>query len=234
MRIGILSDIHGNLPALEAVLADMERRGVDRVVNLGDVAFRGPFPAECTVRVRQMGAPVILGNTEVWLTEAEPKLPEALLAVRAWTRERMAPADLDWLAALPAEFRLEVAGQRLLFAHGSPRSNMEFLFPFTPEADLKAALAASAADVVVVGHTHWAFSRRIGQVHLIGAGSIGLPFDGDPRAAYAILEVTERSVGVTHVRVAYDQERTVAAARESGFPDLGFLEYTVRKGQRPE
>lgn len=234
MRIGILSDIHGNLPALEAVLADMERRGVDRAVNLGDVAFRGPFPAECTARVREMGAPVILGNTEVWLTEAEPKLPEALLAVRTWTRERMAPADLDWLAGLPAEFRFTVEGQRLLFAHGSPRSNMEFLFPFSPEAELREALADCGADVVVVGHTHWAFSRRIGQVHLIGAGSIGLPFDGDSRAAYAILEVTERNVGVTHVRVAYDQERTLTAARAEGFPDMGFLEAVVRRGQRPE
>lgn len=232
MRIGVLSDIHGNLPALQAVWADMQRRGVDWVINLGDVVFRGPHPEECLRLVQEMGAPVVLGNTEVWLTEAEGQLPEVLSAVRAWTRARLSAADLQWLAELPEEHRFEVGGKRLLFVHGSPRGNMDSLFPGTPEPELLEALEGCEADIVLCGHTHWAFSRRVGTHQLIGTGSIGLPFDGDPRAAYLILEVTERDVGVTHVRVDYDLAAALSAGTERGFPDMDFLYKVLPTGRR--
>lgn len=232
MRIGVLSDIHGNLPALEAVWADMQRRGVDTVVNLGDVAFRGPHPAECVRLVRQMGAPVVLGNTEVWVTELAAELPDPLPVLKAWTRARLTAAELTWLGALPEEHRMEVHGRRLLFVHGSPRGNMDSLFPSTPESDMLESLENCEADIVLCGHTHWAFSRRIGGIHLIGAGSVGLPFDGDPRAAYAIVEVTERESSVTHIRLDYDVECALADGTERGFPDMGFLYKVLPTGRR--
>ncbi len=232
MRIGIISDIHGNLPALQAVRADLERRNVDRIINLGDVAFRGPYPAECVRTVREMGAPVILGNTEVWLTETEGSLPDPLPTIRAWTRARLQPGDLQWLGDLPEEYRLEVVGKRLLFVHGSPRGNMDFLFPGTPEPEMLEALENCEADIVVCGHTHWAFSRRVGPFLLIGTGSVGLPFDGDPRAAYVILDITERECTVTHVRLDYDVEAALSAGAERGFPDMEFLYKVLPTGRR--
>jgi predicted phosphodiesterase len=234
MRIGIIADIHGNGPAFDAVRRDLERRGADQVVNLGDLVFRGPAPVECLAAARAMGVPVLLGNTEVWLTEPEPKLPGALIAVREWTRARLRDEDLADLAGYAADLRLEAAGQRLLFVHGSPRSNMEFLFPFTPEAELQAALDGCEADIVICGHTHWAFQRRLGGVQLIGVGSVGLPFDGDSRAAYALLDVTADGVSLTQVRLGYDGEQTLALAAERGFPDTDFLRGVVGHGRRPE
>ncbi len=152
--------------------------------------------------------------------------------MRAWTRCRLQEEELAYLAGLPREFRLEAGGKRLLFVHGSPRSNMEFLFPYSEERQLQEALEGCGADIVVCGHTHWAFSRRVAGVHLIGTGSVGLPFDGDPRAAYAVLEVTEGQVSVTHIRLDYDWERTLAAAAERDFPDMDFLRRVVMTGSR--
>jgi putative phosphoesterase len=233
MRIGILSDIHGNLPALEAVQRALEQEQVDQIINLGDVSFRGPAPRECWAAVRAMGAPVLRGNTEDWLTGAVA-IPAPLAAIRDWTLARLDEGILAEMGALPLEYRLEAHGKRIRFVHGSPQSNMEFLFPFTPEADLAAAVAGAEAEILVTGHTHWTFSRRVGGVQLVGVGSVGLPFDGDPGAAYAVLEVTAAAVRLTHIRVGYDGERTLALAREVGFPDGDFLASIVKYGRRPE
>jgi putative phosphoesterase len=233
MRIGILADIHGNLPALQAVQRELERQGVDQVVNLGDVSFRGPAPRQCWEAVRAMGAPVLKGNTEDWLTGALP-IPAPLQGVRDWTLPRLNDAILAEMDGLPFDYRLDVDGKRVRFVHGSPQSNMEFLFPFTPEAELAAAVAGADAEILVTGHTHWSFSRRVGGLHLIGVGSVGLPFDGDPAAACAVLEVTTNAVRLTHLRVGYDGERTLALAREVDFPDQSFLESIVQHGRRPE
>lgn len=233
MRIGILSDIHGNLPALQAVQRELERHQVDQVVNLGDVSFRGPSPRACWEAVRAMGAPVIRGNTEDWLTGAVA-IPAPLAPIRDWTLQRLDDRILAEMGALPFDHRIEVAGKRIRFVHGSPQSNTEFIFPFTPEAELTAAVAGAEAEILVLGHTHWTFSRRVGDLHLIGVGSVGLPFDGDQGAACAVLEVTADAVRLTHLRVGYDGERTLALAQESGFPDLAFLTSSVRHGRRPE
>lgn len=233
MRIGILSDIHGNLPALQAVQRELERHQVDQIVNLGDVSFRGPSPRECWEAVRAMGTPVLRGNTEDWLT-GSAVIPAPLAPIREWSLQRLDDGMLAEMGALPFDHRIEAHGRRIRFVHGSPQSNMEFLFPFTPEADLTTAVAGAEAEILVMGHTHWTFSRRIGDLHLIGVGSVGLPFDGDPGAACAVLEVTADAVRLTHVRVGYDGERTMALARESGFPDSDFLASCVKYGRRPE
>lgn len=233
MRIGIVSDIHGNLPALQAVQRELERHQVDQIVNLGDVSFRGPSPRECWEAVRAMGAPVLRGNTEDWLT-GSAAIPAPLAPIRAWTLERLDDQILAEMGALPFDHRIEAAGKRIRFVHGSPQSNMEFIFPFTPEAELTATVAGAEAEILVLGHTHWTFSRRVGALHLIGVGSVGLPFDGDPGAACAVLEVTADAVRLTHLRVGYDGERTLALAQESGFPDQAFLASCVRHGRRPD
>jgi len=227
LRIAIIADIHGNLPAFEAVRQDLKQRSVDQIVNLGDLVFRGPCPEECYQLYQEMGAPMIRGNTEDWLTTVDSPLPEPLPAVRSWTRSRLSADALTDLANLPPTLQMQVAETTILFVHGSPRSNMEGLFPFSPEADLTAALQEISAEIVVCGHTHWAFHRRVAGRHLIGAGSIGLPFDGDRRASYAILDVVPGTCSVTHLRVAYDYDQTLRFASERGFPNQEFLQKTL-------
>jgi len=224
LRIAIISDIHGNLPAFEAVIQDLQQRRIDQTVNLGDLVFRGPCPEECYTLYQEMKAPMIMGNTEEWLTNTEAGIPEPLPAVRTWTRERLSSSALSELASLPPTLTMQVENTKILFVHGSPRSNMEGLFPSAKEAELADALGGVSADILVCGHTHWAFSRRAAGLHLVGAGSIGLPFDGDRRAAYAILELEGGVVSLTHLRVAYDYGRTLRLAAERGFPNSDFLQ----------
>jgi diadenosine tetraphosphatase ApaH/serine/threonine PP2A family protein phosphatase len=204
--VALLYDVHGNLPALEAVLADAGERGVERYVLGGDYALFGAWPAETVARLRALPAEWIRGNGERW-TADPAAAPAPVRPAIASCRELLGDDDVAALAALSEA--LERDG--VLYCHGSPRSDVESFgaAPGPADADL---LAGVRARRVVFGHTHVQFARATeGGVELVNPGSVGMPFDGDPRAAYAIAHPDGR---VEPRRAAYDHEASARAVRQ--------------------
>ena len=219
MQIAALYDVHGNLPALEAVLADPRCAATDLVVSGGDVVA-GPMPAECVDRLEAEGDRVryLMGNGDretVWTTTDDPGFAESL----RWSANRLGEERLARIAAWPATVELGVAGLgTVLFCHGTPSSDTAILAPATPDTDVAAVLAGVEAEVVVCGHTHVQFDREAAGKRLVNAGSVGMPYEARPGAYWALLgpEVALRRTG-------YDLEAAAAAIRVSGFPEAGEL-----------
>jgi len=224
MKVALIGDVHANLPALEAVLAHARAQKVGAIWNVGDWVGYGAFPNEVVALLRQAGALSIIGNYDLKalaiLEEPERKVKrsEKLLAFR-WTYEQLTKEHRKYLRALSREVRLEVAGKRILLTHGSPESNTEHLGPETPAERLGALAAVARADVVICGHSHRPFARKVAGVWFINTGSVGRPDDGDPRATYAVLWLGARFFRVQHYRVSYDVERAAAEIRKHKLPE---------------
>jgi predicted phosphodiesterase len=204
MRVAALYDIHGNLPALEAVLQDIRQADVDRVVVGGDVV-PGPMPRETLRRLLDLDLPVqfIHGNGELamlaqmaateaspvtyWRTTSGASLPEPYREVYRWTAQQLQPDYEPVLARWPKTLRLEIGGLgEVLFCHSTPRSETELFTRLTPEDRLVPLFEGLRVSVVVCGHTHMQFDRMIGRTRVVNAGSIGEPF-GEPGAFWALL-----------------------------------------------
>ena len=236
MRLAVVSDMHGNLTALDAVIADVERRGVRSVVHGGDLALAGCQPAEVIDRVRELGWPGVYGNVDqlLWAPREHerqlrraPKLSK-LLDVLFFD---YAPATLDligsdrlqWLRSLPAEHR---EGD-VLVLHASPGDLWRAPMPDSEDGDLMSTYGSCDADVVVYGHIHRPFVRSLRDLTVANSGSVGSPFDGDPRASYLLIDETSVQV----VRVEYDIERETSLLLASGYPDARRLAETRRLGR---
>ena len=238
MRIAAFSDVHGNLAALEAVLADIERHSVDYLVCLGDLVALGPHPGQVIERLRALGCPVAQGNTDTWYKEPLPAdwrpanaLEAMILDCYLWLKERLTPEQHDVLLGLPFEQRIGP----LLCVHGSPRDFREGMLPDTPEDEMVAMVAGvpdgDGIEVVLCGHTHHPMRRQIGRLTIIGAGSVGLPADGDLRPCYALLQRTPDGWLVEWPRPAYDVEAAIATAQATGFPHLEAIAEAWRSGR---
>ena len=229
MRVAALYDIHGNDAALAAVLAEVDALGVDLVVIGGDVAG-GPFPLETTDAVRALGdrALVIRGNGERELVEARLRLdagserldPGDVWSLRThWAAGVLDRARLEWMSGLPPLSSVEVDGLGdVLFCHGSPRSDEEIVTPLSPAARLLPMLAGVAQQTVVLGHTHVQFDRRAGERRIVNAGSVGMPYEGEAAAFWALL-----GPDVELRRTAYDAEAFCARVLASGIPEAADL-----------
>jgi predicted phosphodiesterase len=212
--LAILYDVHGNLPALEAVIEDASAAGATSYVLGGDYALFGPWPAETVERLRTLRAEWIRGNGERWTAdpEAAPDDQAVQAAIHA-SRETLGERVVSELGALPES---HVDGDTR-FVHGSPVSDIRSFFP-EPADDEAELLAGVTEDRLVFGHSHLQFRRRSeAGVELVNPGSVGMPFDGDTRAGYALIaddgEVELR-------RVAYDHEHSAGTVRER-FPEFG-------------
>jgi diadenosine tetraphosphatase ApaH/serine/threonine PP2A family protein phosphatase len=208
----LLYDVHGNLPALDAVLADARAAGVDRWVLGGDYALFGGWPRETVERLRELSPAVwIRGNGERWTADpaSAPENPVVPGAVAA-AREALGDDLVDDLASLP--FSCTVGST--LVCHGSPLSDVRSFMP-EPTEDERELLDGAGAPRVLFGHTHLPFARRsaVADVELVNPGSVGLPFDGDTRAAYAI---ARDDGSIEHRRVAYDHGSSSAKLRDFG------------------
>jgi putative phosphoesterase len=242
MRIAVVSDLHGNLAALEAVAEDLERERVDLVVHGGDLVTTGPRPAEVLDRVRELGWAGVVGNTDEMLWDASARAEQERKAPRLvgwlhqlfetlapWARERLGQERIDWLRRLPREWRSE----RLLVMHASPQDLWRAPLPDASDTELRTVFGEQGAELVVYGHIHQPYVRALNSgLTVANSGSVGLPYDGDWRASYLLLEDGQAAVR----RVAYDLQRELADIRSAGFPLGHWLAESQRHGRyaRPD
>lgn len=237
MRVAIISDIHGNLLALDAVLADLARLAPDQIVCLGDAVQGGPQPAETVARLRELACPVVMGNADDYLATGADSGAESisderrrqLEAVREWQLAQLSPADVEFIKAFRPTVELELeGGRRLLCYHGSPRSYDDLILPLTPDEQLNALLEPRDDTIYTGGHTHIQFLRHLGRTFHFNPGSVGFAwrhgqpegvFHADPWAEYALLSVNGEQLGLEFRRVPFDVERLIAIYRASGHPE---------------
>jgi predicted phosphodiesterase len=211
--LALLYDVHGNLPALEAVLADARDQGATRFVLGGDYALFGPYPRETVARLRELGSATwIRGNVDRWTANPDDApdhpLPQSAIAACA---QALGRAVVDELGALPEQ---HVEGG-VRYCHGSPVSDVRSFLP-EPAPDEAELLAGVTEDRLVFGHTHLPFRRASANgIELVNPGSVGLPLDGDTRAAYALVH---DGAEIEHRRVEYDAAASAAALRERFAP----------------
>ena len=217
MKVAALYDVHGNLPALQAVLSDPRCAGADVVVCGGDLVV-GPCPAECLDALEALGDRVrfVVGNCDREAVES-PEDGE-LGAAATWSNERLGPERVARVARWPLTLELSVPGLgRLLFCHATPTSDVQIVTRITPEEAALEALGDLDADVVVCGHTHVQYDRRVGSTRLVNAGSVGMPYEGSGDARWALLD----DGGLELLTTAYDTEAALQTLERPGFPLFG-------------
>jgi predicted phosphodiesterase len=238
VRLALISDIHANLPALEAVLVDIAARsGVDATYHLGDLVGYAPWPDETVARLRAAAIPGVAGNYDSTVaTRAphcgcryeDPRQEELSHQSYAWTLAHTSAQTKAHLAGLP--FRIDVrplgghvSGPTVTLIHGNQVLNTVYVHAQRPNeflAKMGATVGARGGDIVCFGHTHVPWHRQVDGVHFVNTGSVGRPKDGDPRAGYVLLDVAdEPPVRVEIVRVAYDVEAAARAILASTLPD---------------
>jgi predicted phosphodiesterase len=248
MKYALISDIHANLPALEAVLENIgQRRGVTATYHLGDLVGYAPWPNETVTLLRNFKIAGVAGNYDSTVGTdyqhcgcryEDPRQEELSHLSYNWTRQHVSASTREFLAGLP--FRIDllprgghIAGPRVVLVHGTPTLNTLYWTADRPDDFcLKMAKVAGAktGDVIAFGHTHIPWHREVEGIHFVNTGSVGRPKDGDWRAGYVLLEVGSGAADVEVVRVEYDLERAMRAIRESDLPD-DFAEYLRVGGQ---
>jgi putative phosphoesterase len=228
MRIAIVSDIHGNLPALEAVLADLEEVRPDMVLMGGDLALGGPHPVEVVDRVRELGWPSVLGNTDEALAE-QPEVMEMRSAfvaqAAARTREMLGSERIAWLAARPMEQRAE----GIALVHAVPGDCWAIVAHDAPDDELRRAYDPLDVPIVVYGHIHHPYVRRLDGLTVLNSGSVSLSLDGDVRATYAVVDDGR----IEHRRVEYDVERAARDLLAMNYPNAAKYANWLRTGALP-
>ena len=247
MRLAVLSDIHGNLAALEAVLADIEAQGAPDVYwVLGDLAAFCPWPAETVDRLWALEPVAFLqGNTDRYVTtgrrpqqpsvrgaEDWARMPETLRERDAnfrWTVAQLSYDQYTFLRDLPTRLEMDVPGYGpLLAVHADLKDDETFLVPSVSDDEMRAYFADVSARLVLYGHTHRPVDRVVDGIRFVNDGSVGLPLDGDPRAAYALIDFEEDGCRVDLRRVAYDVDRVLAALERVDHPASAWVAHKLR------
>lgn len=224
--IAILSDVHGNMPALEAVLADIRECMPDEVLVGGDLVGRGPEGSKVVKRIRGLGWVCVRGNHEDYLLGfRHRRVPVPWLHTEEWAASRWMAAeldddDVDYLESLPLSAKPTIADEMLL-VHGSPRSNQEGLGPWCSESFLEGCVSSLDECVLVCAHTHRPLLRQFDSGLIVNIGAVGLPFNRDRRAQYAILRENNSEWTVEFRQVEYDVAQTIQVYEDSGFLTAG-------------
>lgn len=216
MKVLVVSDVHSNFAALEAVLDDAGP--CDASISAGDIVGYGPHPQECIDRLYFKGFKCVAGNHDgaVATVETDWFNDDAQEAIRI-NRGQLSPASIKWLVSLPTELRLELDGLKIVVYHGSPTNPLtSYIFPGDAEAHADRFLHITGADVLILGHTHVPHRVERGGRLMLNPGSVGQPRDGDPRASYLILETDP--LRAEHRRVEYSVDATAEAIDSAGLP----------------
>ncbi len=228
-QLTIFGDIHANMPALEAVLADIERRGLSNLYCLGDLVGYGTFPNEVVAAIRERNIPTLMGNYDQGVGNdsddcgcAYTNPGSEALGKRsiAWSNAHTSAENKAYLRQLASQFPLQLGELRVVLVHGSPRRINEYLFEDRPDSSLERLLDMVEADLLVCGHTHLPYHKILPSGRqVVNAGSVGKPKDGDPRAGYVLLEAVNSNLNVNFIRVEYNVERAAQAIEATEMPD---------------
>lgn len=226
--ITVFGDIHGNLPALSTVLADMDARGLDNRYCLGDLVGYGVQPDEVVATIRDLGYPTIMGNYDLGVGQEsddcgcaykDPKAEALGKLSIAWTNAHTTEETKAFLRTFVDKIPLQLGELKVLLVHGSPRKVNEYLYEDRPAASIERILDAAEADVLVCGHTHLPYHRILPSGrHVVNAGSVGKPKDNDNRAGYVVLRAKGRDLEVEFIRVPYDIEAAATAIEATDMP----------------
>jgi putative phosphoesterase len=226
-RVAVITDIHGNLPALEAALSRIDELEVDDVYCGGDLVGYGPWPNEVCRLLEERAIPTIYGNYDYSIAR---DMEDCGCAYRdphnralgelsiAWTLEHTDPASKDFMGALPFDQRFELGGKRVRLVHGSPRKVNEYLFEDKPARTFERIARGAECDVLVCGDTHKPWIHEYGGVLFVNCGSVGKPKDEDRRGGFAVLEDAGGAVDARIERFEYDADRVAEAIADSGLP----------------
>lgn len=230
VAVAVLSDIHGNLAALEAVLEELENEDVDEIVCLGDVAL-GPEPPATLARVRDLGCPVVMGNWDAWVLEGFPSNQvdpwKRFFEQGEWWAGQLSAQDRDFMRTFVPRIELETGGVGVLCFHGSPGSYDDVILATTPHDQLMQMLAGFDQPLMLAGHTHVQLARVVEGTLVVNPGSVGLPFRGipfgglqpiSPWAEYGLVRIEDGRISVDLRRTAYDVDEMLRRTIESGVP----------------
>lgn len=237
--VAVLADIHGNLAALRAVLADLATQSYDQLVIAGDLVMNGPHPKETLACVRALQVPTLFGETDRAVVEARSDN-----ALACWTAEHIGAEGVAYLDTLSFSHSIMPPQQaspeaELLIVHATPTNAAAFLVlqpnsldsrcsTPTPEAEVSALIGSAHARLILHGHLHYASSGWVGGQHVISIGAVGFPFDGNQEAAYALATWDGRRWEITHRRVSYDYESVIATVICSGQPLADTIVHRLR------
>lgn len=235
MRIAIFSDIHGNIEALKEVIEDIKRAEVDRMYCLGDLVGYGPHPNQVIELIRKSNIETIMGNYDqgvgydlddcgcAYTTKEEQKLGDQSLN---WTKNKVTDQNKEFLKNLKEKIKFEVDGKNILLVHGSPRKINQYLFFNHPERSIKKMMEQFEADIMVCGHTHIPYVKKIDDKLLINDGSVGKqkPYNKKQKyhskeAKYVIIDIKENSINTEIRSLSYDYEKVAVEINESKLPD---------------
>ena len=238
--IALLADIHGNLEALDAVLADIKENPCYQILCAGDLVGYGPRPNEVIARIREEGILTVMGNYDEavgFLLPAcgchidNPRQKELSLHSLKWSTEHTTTENREWLRELPESLQIEVGGKTIQLIHATEDSIVEYLYQ-SDEARIREILERSDCDIYVYGHTHYPYSMALDNKWIINPGSVGRPKDLDPRAAYVRLTIDDGVVQTEIRRISYDVEKVAGEIADGGL-DLAFAEF-LRSGGDPD
>jgi len=235
-RILVISDIHGNYPALAAVARQAEIERCDYIINCGDSTVYAPFANQVLGWLRAHKALSIIGNTDgkvVKLLKGKTfkkpgKAEKRIMYTHTFTS--LSEENQQLLLAMKKKKKLAVAGKQIAFFHGSPAKHTEFLFPDTPDHRFQELARSCRADIVLTGHSHTPYHKVVGNTHFINPGSVGRMFDGMPTTSHALLEVNDGDIAVRFFRCEYDVEQVVTGLEKAGLPVIYAAMY--RQGRK--
>ena len=226
MKLLLLSDIHGNFPALEAIITFFQDTSFAAICNCGDSLVYAPFPNETLHWLQEHNVHSILGNTDRKVKKllkgknfSKPRKTEKRI-MYTWTAEHLDQSATKFLFSLRKSLRFSMSDHSICLFHGSPEHPNEFLFPDTSRNRFAELSASCPCSIIITGHSHTPFHKVVGNTHFINPGSVGRMFDSNPAASCAVLDLSNTTVKVVHYRINYPVKRTVNALQQYNMPEI--------------
>ena len=231
IKVGVLSDIHGNMEALEAVLEDIDFLGIKRLLILGDLALMGAEPNETVDFVKDLASEfdidIIQGNTDLFIVSDDlPNVPDFAKNSIIYAKKVLSEENKSYLKLLPQQKSIKIGNTSILMVHGSPRKNDENVLPMKPAEEISPMISGTSEALILCGHTHLPAGYQIENQTIVNAGSVGRPFTGNQKACYVVLEINEEkenSFSVEHKFINFDVKKSAEKLSALDFDGAKYL-----------